>query len=174
MYGADFSSPMIKFLVRLWGWGWLVYVAEVLRLWGSFWIIYWAEFGSTVSTWCVYVARSKNSSPVYVRTHHTPCVRSKTVCVINEDKLLLRPGTQQTSINQNTNEKANEDDDDTDVNEFSKYREICYQLYDFICDITSQTDYVAATSSGIATKVGHLNISIQFVRGVFVASSIEA
>ena len=86
----------------------------------------------------------------------------------------LQKHTQQTSINQNTNEKANEDDDDTDVNEFSKYREICYQLYDFICDITSQIDYVAAISSGIANKVGHLNIPIQFGKGAFVASLIEA
>ena len=29
------------------------------RLWGSFWLVYGADFGSTVSTWCVYVARSK-------------------------------------------------------------------------------------------------------------------
>ena len=74
MYGADYSSPMIKFLARLCcrsGASMGQFLARLCcrvgasmgqflaRLWGSFWLVYGADFGSTVSTWCVYVARSK-------------------------------------------------------------------------------------------------------------------
>ena len=65
---------------------------ELLCIWGSFWLVYGADFGSTVSTGAFMLLVKQESSPEFFLTHRTPCVRSKMVCIINEDKRKPRPG----------------------------------------------------------------------------------
>ena len=51
---------------------------------------------------------NKNPRPCFFWTHRTPCVRSKMVCIINEDKRKPRPGIEaNTRTINSSNQKAN-------------------------------------------------------------------